>query len=282
MKPINVLSLFDGISCGQIALERVGIKVKNYFASEIDKNAIKVTMNNYPNTIQLGDVTKWREWNLPKIDLLIGGSPCQGFSRSGNMMNFDDPRSKLFFEYVEILKHIKKQNPKIKFLLENVRMKKEWSDLISSQLGVNPISINSNLLSAQNRERLYWANWKIEYPKSKNISLDSILEDESIALTEKANCITSSGREGLTVKGYLHHINKKKDNFVRCTKENSHKTVCVGGFNYRKLTVMEHERLQTVPDNYTRGESNNQRLKMLGNGWTVDVVAHIFKFMNAE
>lgn len=282
MKSINVLSLFDGISCGQIALERAGIPVNNYYASEIDKNAIKVTMNNYPNTIQLGDVTKWREWDLPKIDILIGGSPCQGFSRSGDLLNFDDPRSKLFFEYVEILNHLKKQNPNIKFLLENVKMKKEWFDIISKHLKVNPLIINSNLVSAQNRERMYWVNWEIGKIESKQINLNSILEDDSIALTEKANCITSSGREGLTVKGYQHHLEKKKDNFVICSKENKFKSVNVNGVNYRKLTVLEHERLQTVPDNYTKHVSDNQRLKILGNGWTVDIISHIFSFMNNE
>ena len=128
---MNVLSLFDGMSCGQIALERAGIKVDNYFASEIDKYAMKVTQNNYPNTIQLGDVTKWYEWDLPEIDLLIGGSPCQGFSVSGKGLNFDDPRSKLFFEFTNVLNFVK---PKY-FLLENVKMKKRWEDIITNYLG---------------------------------------------------------------------------------------------------------------------------------------------------
>ena len=146
---MNVLSLFDGMSCGRIALERAGIQVTNYFASEIDKHAIKVAMHNYPDTQQLGDVTKWREWNLPKIDLLLGGSPCQGFSFAGKQLAFDDPRSKLFFEFVECLNHF---NPKY-FLLENVRMKKEHLQVITDMLGVEPIRINSNLVSAQNVHR---------------------------------------------------------------------------------------------------------------------------------
>ena len=151
MNDINVLSLFDGMSCGQIALDKLGIKIKNYFASEIDKYAIKVTQSNYPNTIQLGDIKKIKGNDLPKIDLLIGGSPCQGFSFAGKGLNFNDSRSNLFFEFVRLLKECK---PKY-FLLENVKMKKEYQLIISKYLGVKPIEINSSLLSAQNRKRLY-------------------------------------------------------------------------------------------------------------------------------
>lgn len=156
---ITVLSLFDGISCGRIALERAGIKVKEYYASEIDQFAMQVSKKNYPTIIQLGDVTTWRKWDIDwaNIDLLIGGSPCQGFSFAGKQLNFNDDRSKLFFEYVDILNHIKSMNPNIKFLLENVRMKKEYQDVISSYLGTTPIKINSALVSAANR--LYWAKW---------------------------------------------------------------------------------------------------------------------------
>ena len=172
---MNVLSLFDGISCGQIALERAGIKVDNYFASEIDKYAIKVTQKNYPNTIQLGDVCNIKCNELPKIDLLIGGSPCQGFSFAGKQLNFNDPRSKLFFEFVRILKEVK---PKY-FLLENVKMKKEYQNVISEHLGVEPIEINSALVSAQDRKRLYWTNIpNINKPDDKGILLSDILETE--------------------------------------------------------------------------------------------------------
>jgi DNA (cytosine-5)-methyltransferase 3A len=141
---MNVLSLFDGISCGMVALERAGIKVDKYYASEIDKYAIQISKKNYPNIIQLGDITKWQEWDIDwaNIDLLIGGSPCQGFSFSGKMLNFEDPRSKLFFVFVDILNHIKQLNPNIKFLLENVRMKQEWQDVINKHLGVKPVLIN--------------------------------------------------------------------------------------------------------------------------------------------
>lgn len=154
---ITVLSLFDGISCGMIALERACIKVDKYYASEIEFNAIAVSKRNYPNIIQLGDVTKWRDWDIDwsKIDLLIGGSPCQGFSSSGKELNFKDPRSKLFFEYNDVLNHIKSINPEVKFLLENVKMKKEWADIISNYLGVGYQEINSKFFSAQNRVRYY-------------------------------------------------------------------------------------------------------------------------------
>ena len=158
---INVLSLFDGMSCGQIALERAGIKVENYFASEIDKYAIKVTQHNYPNTTQLGDVTEVKAENLPRIDLLIGGSPCQSLSTSGNGSGFEG-KSGLFFEFVRIFKQVIKINPDLKFLFENVKMKKSNQDIISDCLGVKPIEINSNLVSGQNRKRLYWTNIEFE------------------------------------------------------------------------------------------------------------------------
>ena len=172
---MNVLSLFDGMSCGQQALERVGIKVDNYFASEIDKYAIQIAEKNYPNTKHLGDVTQiskfWTEHKFPKIDLLIGGSPCQSFSYAGNQLAFDDPRGKLFFEYVKIKDLLK---PKY-FLLENVKMKQEYVDIISEYLGVEPIEINSSLVSAQHRKRLYWTNIPFEMPDDKKIYLKDIL-----------------------------------------------------------------------------------------------------------
>ena len=173
---MNVLSLFDGMSCGQIALNRANIPYSNYYASEIDKYAIKVTQHNYPETIQLGDVTEIKSSDLPQIDLLIGGSPCQGFSFAGKQLNFEDPRSKLFFEFVRLLKEC---NPKY-WLLENVVMKKEFEQIISEHLGVKPIKINSSLVSAQNRERLYWANFEITQPTNKEINLIDILETDDL------------------------------------------------------------------------------------------------------
>ena len=168
---INVLSLFDGMSCGQIALDKLGIEVDNYFASEIDKYAMQVTKHNYPNTKHIGDVTKVKGADLPRIDLLIGGSPCQGFSFAGKQLNFDDPRSKLFFEFVRLLKETK---PKY-FLLENVRMKKEYQDIITEYLGIEPILINSALLTAHNRPRLYWTNIpNVEQPSDNSICFENI------------------------------------------------------------------------------------------------------------
>lgn len=192
-KGITVLSLFDGMSCGQIALREAGIKVKQYFASEIDKHAIAQTQHNFPDTVQLGSVTGVRAADLPHIDLLIGGSPCQGFSFAGKQLNFDDPRSVLFFEYVRILREIQEYNPGVKFLLENVRMRRECENVISEQLGLFPVVINSALVSAQNRVRLYWTNIRtreeanlfdtkiftdIPQPEDRGIFLRDILEDE--------------------------------------------------------------------------------------------------------
>lgn len=147
---MNVLSLFDGISAGRVALERAGIKVDNYYASEVDKYAIQISQKNYPDIKQMGDVTKWREWDIDwsSIDLVIGGSPCQGFSFAGKQLNFEDPRSKLFFDYVDICHRVADDNPKMKFFLENVRMKKEYQDVISGYMGVEPVMINSSLVSA--------------------------------------------------------------------------------------------------------------------------------------
>lgn len=159
---LTVLSLFDGMSCGAIALREAGIKVKQYFASEIDKAAIRQTQHNFPETIQLGSVVGVNVSELPHIDLLIGGSPCQGFSFAGKQLNFSDPRSVLFFEYVRILREIQKYNPDVKFLLENVRMLSEYENIISGQLGIFPVAINSALVSAQNRYRLYWTNIRIK------------------------------------------------------------------------------------------------------------------------
>ena len=197
---MNVLSLFDGMSCGQIALDRLGVNVDNYYASEVDKYAIKVTQANYPDTIQLGDVEDWWTWNIDwsSIDLLIGGSPCQGFSFAGKQLAFDDPRSKLFFVYVDILDQIRRHNPDVKFLLENVRMKREFLDVISDYLGVEPVFINSALVSAQNRQRYYWANWNFSEPDDLGILLKDIVHEyfdrESELMRDKSCTIRVGGR----------------------------------------------------------------------------------------
>ena len=372
---MNVLSLFDGMSCGQVALERAGIQVDNYYASEIDKHAISITQRNYPNTEQLGSVLGWREWNLPRIDLLIGGSPCQGFSIAGKQLAFDDPRSKLFFEYVACIRRFKPRY----FLLENVRMKKEFLDVITEYMGVEPICINSNLVSAQNRVRYYWTNIpNVTQPDDLGILLKDIIHEGnpndalsngwidwwkqnaefqlqkqySTFTAEKAG--TRTARQYASWNGnfwfealnkyivpfdktlqildrevqrgkvgyfrsdsqanrvyYIHdkaitlcgdagggaakmgqylfgcitpdRVEKRQNGqrfsdgqkFYTLTAQDRH-GVLVEGY-IRKLSPVECERLQTLPDNYTAGVSDSQRYKMLGNGWTVDVIAHIFK-----
>lgn len=290
---MNVLSLFDGMSCGQIALNRVGIKYDNYYASEIDKYAIKVAQQNYPNTIQLGDVTQVSHVNLPKIDLLFGGSPCQGFSFAGKQLNFEDPRSKLFFEFVRLKNEL---NPTY-FLLENVRMKKESQDIISSYLGVEPITINSSLVSAQNRIRNYWTNIPInELPSDKGILLKDILENGvGASISQQGKHITNINQEKshtLLARDYKGFGNQAMTGVLYNNSiEENIKCGAIRGIydvdgvitqyeikdvKYRKLTPLECERLQTLPDNYTNYVSNSQRYKMIGNGWTVDVIAHIF------
>jgi DNA-cytosine methyltransferase len=454
---ITVLSLFDGMSCGQLALQKIGIKVKQYYAAEIDKHAIQVTQHNFPNTIQLGDVTKVFAKELPKIDLLIGGSPCQGFSFAGKQLAFDDPRSKLFFEFVRLKNEC---NPTY-FMLENVKMKKEFELIISKYMGVAPIEINSALLSAQNRRRLFWTNIKnepyglfgdmqctIPQPKDRGILLRDILESDvpdkyylsekmlkyfsnraanfnqgkvnvreeegkASCLTssmascdisdnfikvdtnlkasknqEKANCFTAGGNSGglhsdmtliVASRGRNEKDNEsteqqleprtdgktntltsvQKDNLVmqlNPSKESGGKqpyqqnrvyhtngknpALCSGqeqwggnailipeatkkgytevkpgdcfdltmpdsetrrgrlmedksncltaakfdfmqyieDYRIRRLTPTECERLQTVPDRYTSCVSDTQRYRMLGNGWTVDVIAYILSF----
>lgn len=277
---MNILSLFDGMSCGQIALERTGIRYNNYFASEIDKYAIKIAKKNYPNTIELGDVKYWKSWNLPKIDLLIGGSPCQGFSKLGKQLNFSDKRSELFFKYIDILNFYK---PKY-FLLENVKMKNEWKNIISEHLKIEPILINSSLVSAQNRERLYWTNIEnIQTPKDKNIVLKNIIQfEENIPNSKSWHNWFSINKDFQLKKCYSTIMNNSEKSITMTARQVSSwggNLFQINNEKYRFLTPKEAERLQTLPDNYTEGVSNTQRYKMLGNGWTVDVIAHIFSFM---
>ena len=445
---MNVLSLFDGMSCGRIALERLGIPIDNYYASEIDKYAIQVSQANYPDIIQVGDVTELDTSTLPKIDLIMGGSPCQGFSFAGKQLAFNDPRSALFFEFVRCVEELK---PKY-FLLENVRMKKEYLDVISEYMGVEPIMINSALVSAQNRVRYYWTNIPgIEQPEDRGMVLRDILEtnasneylagenlqknykggnqlnpnyksqantihdtegksgticagthgyangyvkdfdknlskmttkdDKSFCLTanygfagaknslekkqrtmiptdvdpkyylsekaieymkkshvnewtkgktreeiyiknesQKSNTLTANMYKGVPYNVISVDKEKKQLTIKEATKKGyttiqdgdcfdmtfpnsktrrgrnmKDKSNCLTAANYdymryehsdkdkdvywRKLTPVECERLQTVPDNYTNHVSNTQRYKMLGNGWTIEVIAHILKNM---
>lgn len=272
-KQITVLSLFDGISCGMVALERAGFTSIKYYASEIDKFAIKVSEHNYPDIIRLGDVQNWKDWDIDwdSIDLLIGGSPCQGFSYAGKRLNFQDPRSRLFFIYADILNHIRSRNPEVKFLLENVKMKKEWIDVISIHLGVNPVMINSSLVSAQNRNRNYWANWEFGLPEDKGIFLKDILETPGECYE-----IYNSG------KSIGHKLEKSYALLTRDYKGWPQRRGGMAGVisenkQLRGFTMIELERLQTLPDGYTSCCSKTQRCKQLGNCWTVDVIAHIFK-----
>lgn len=301
---MNVLSLFDGIACGRVALERANVPVERYLASEIEPNAIKVATSHYPDIQQIGDVSKINTHDLPRIDLLIGGSPCQGFSSSGKGLNFVDPRSRLFFEYVRILKEV---NPRF-FLLENVKMKKEWENIITDYLGVSPICINSSLVSAQNRERLYWTNIPgVKQPVDKNIRLEDVLEnctwtrpgairgrrlnkgsilgrrlngnghrqdyDKSVPITqclevrrtntEKSNCITTVD----------------KDNVLTPLPPGRYPDAFKNQLPFRYYTTVEYSRLQTLPDDYLNMIPESSARKALGNGWTVDVIAHIFSFI---
>tara|TARA_B110000208_G_scaffold27583_1_gene36048 strand:- start:946 stop:1932 length:987 start_codon:yes stop_codon:yes gene_type:complete len=327
---MNVLSLFDGMSCGQIALNNLGIKVDKYFASEIDKYAMEIAKKNFPDIIHVGNVEFVTKSMLNnKIDLIIGGSPCQGFSRAGKGLNFEDPRSKLFFEFVRLIKECK---PKY-FMLENVKMNKESRDIISEYLGVEPIYIDSALLSAQTRKRYYWTNIpNISEPMDKGIILKDIIQtteelkgskvDERMVTNKgKAYCLTArysgatwwnsierSQRTMIRIEDKVCFPEATKKGYVaagigqgidiqypnsqtrrgRLLKEKSH---CIQAgsvnqgiinekYNWRKLTPIECERLQTVPDNYTEGVSNSQRYKMLGNGWTVKVIEHVLTNMD--
>ena len=397
---MNVLSLFDGMSCGQQALERAGLPVNNYYASEIDKYAIKVTMANYPNTVQLGSVIDVDGYKLPKIDLLIGGSPCQSFSFAGKRKGMStkdeqeiltlehylqlksegfefEGQSYLFWEYMRLLNEVK---PKY-FLLENVMMGEKWEKILSKAIGVNPIMINSSLVSAQNRQRLYWTNIGmqpgglfgdlesiIEQPKDKGILLKDILETEvdekyyvsekfinkinksyngvkSFTLNPKSMCLNAGyykqGRDnqyivhnmmprtsttgkggtghlsrvdgktycldtgntnaveiqiygnkrlnqtieqnqlvdGCLIDSYNKTIHTDKSITISTRIRNSNSTHLFINSKIRRLTPIECERLQTVKDYYSNHVSDSQRYKMLGNGWTVDVIAHIFKYI---
>lgn len=392
---MNVLSLFDGMSCGQQALERQGIKVYKYYASEIDKHAIKITQKNYPNTIQLGSVVDVDIHNLDKIDLLIGGSPCQSFSFAGKRkgmstkdeieilsldqylelkeQNFEfEGQSYLFWEYMRILTDLRKVNPDVKFLLENVMMGEKWEKVLSRAIGVNPIEINSALVSAQNRRRLYWTNIGMKpaglfgdlesvivQPKDQGILLKDILEsevDEKYFLSDKmitsfelhkerhkekgtgffwqptegnskGNCLRANAalcptdniiihntmpRSSTSGKGGIGHLSRN-DGKTYCLdtgntnaveikaimlgrsenwgmlERDAHKgyTLCKNephgireGNKIRRLTPTECERLQTVKDGYTEGVSDTQRYRMLGNGWTIDVISHLLSYLD--
>lgn len=300
-----VLSLFDGMSCGQIALNQLGLEVEKYFASEIKPHAIKCTQHNFPDTIQIGDVCKISykdgilttengSFEVGKIDLLIGGSPCQGFSRAGKELNFNDERSKLFFEYVRILKEV---NPTY-FLLENVVMRKEYSDVITDILGVTPIMINSALVSAQERKRLYWTNIQgIEQPQDRNIYLCDVVNfrsetplkeniideirkytkrDFDVSIDKNGNIRPhrkDKRKSGISEIGTLRNPNCKSVTIIKSHAPKTYKSP----FEIYELNRNECEQLQNVPMNYTIPVSEKQAKDLLGDGWTVEVIKHIFK-----
>jgi site-specific DNA-cytosine methylase len=281
-----VLSLFDGMSCGQIALQRAGIKYDNYFASEIDKHAIKVALKNYPNTKQIGTVTEVKAIDLPQIELLLGGSPCQGFSFSGKQLNFDDPRSKLFFEFVRLIDECK---PKY-FLLENVVMKKEYEQVITKALGVEPIKINSALVSAQNRTRIYWTNIpNVCQPIDKLVGLADVLENNEMtspaAIRGRKIYKDINTTQCLEVRATNRNKSNclttvAKDNVLTTMEIGKHPDAFTNKLPFRYYTPKEYCRLQTVPENYFDDcASDNQIRKMIGNGWTPDVIAHILSFI---
>jgi len=290
---MNVLSLFDGMSCGQIALNQLGIKVDNYFASEIDKHAIKVTQSNYPDTKQIGTIIDVKAVDLPKIHLLFGGSPCQSFSRAGDGSGFDG-KSKLFWEFLRVLNET---NPKY-FLLENVVMRKEWEQVITDSLGVEPIKICSSNFSAQKRQRLYWTNIPFNSDIiDRGITLNDIVQGDREEILNCPLVLDAYPDESLkiknaTKKGFLIANNgdsvnlevptsKTRRGRVGVGKTNTLNTACNYGIvkegKLFKLNVNDFEALQTVPKDYTILASENQRKRMIGNGWTVDVIKHIFR-----
>lgn len=305
---MRVLSLFDGICCGHLALERAGIKIDSYDAYEIEKNAIKATETNFPDVVQHGDVTiedftKYKG----KIDLLIGGSPCTNLSMAGNGQGLKGSQSKLFYEYARA---IKEAQPKY-FLLENVIMKKEWEDIITNILGVEPIEINSSLVSAQNRRRLYWTNIpNVTLPEDKNITLEDILEDiefpnPAAIRGRRLNKATIVGRR-LDENGHRKDTDKTipitqylevratntdksnclttvdKDNVLTPLPIGRHPDAFKNNLPFRYYTTKEMCRLQTVPDDFLNMIPDSAARKALGNGWTVDVIAHIFSFLPNE
>lgn len=303
---MNVLSLFDGISCGRVALERAELPVDNYFASEIDKHAIKVSKDNWPSIVQIGDVTKVKYLDGKlygenaiifegKIDLLIGGSPCQDFSpaRATGMhgKSFDGlkgEKSGLFYEYLRILNEIKEENPKVIWLLENVKMKKESKKQLDDYLGVEGIFINSNLLSFQSRPRFYWSNIKFGIPQDKGISFQDYkqitdLSQYKVPRTSSRERMWNNG-EGQNNSGSCANVTNSKKVYCLTTKQD--RCPNSGLVEYedfcRFLSRSELEHAQTVPVNYTKAISYNQAQVVLGNGWTVDVIVHILKHVDKE
>lgn len=310
---MKVLSLFDGISCGMVALERAGIKVDKYYASEIDECATKVSIKNYPNIIRLGDINNWREWNIDwcDINLVIGGSPCQGFSFCGKQLNFEDPRSKLFFVYSDILNYTKKYNQNVKFLLENVNMKKEYKDVITEYLGCKPIEIDSREITPMRRKRNYWFNWNIKdiektYKILKDVldkNVDNkyfIKETQFLKITyieDGQLCIRNQPNKKMVINEYdgvslsrtwqqYMPIIRQESNCIRAANPDDIGVAVPtdNGIKFRRFTLSEMEKMMTLPVGYTKHNelSERQSKGLIGNGWTVDVIAHILKGIPSE
>jgi len=295
LKELNVLSLFDGISCGRVALERAGIKIDKYYASEIDQYAMQITQKNYPDTIQLGNITKITEEQLDKlekIDMIIGGSPCQDLSNykydRGEVSGLNGEKSGLFYDYIRILKYVK---PKY-FLLENVAsMEDKWKNLMSEIIGVQPIMINSSLVCAAERKRLYWTNIpNISQPQDKGILLkDIVLKSSDVPDKYWYTKYPITIHDGdVKIAATIHLNGHRQTKEVYGLNHKCNTLLCDGnGGNLvkkilqdgkcRKLMPIEYERLQTLPDFYTDCVSDSRRYTAIGNGWTVDVIKHIFK-----
>lgn len=319
---MNLLSLFNGISGGMLACERASLKIDKHYISEIDKYANQITMKNYPDSIQLGDITNWHFWDIDfsTIDIIISGFPCQSWSLAGKQLGDKDDRGKLFWTMLDIIKYVKAKNPDVKFVIENVRMKPEFEQYITyhteQALGkVYKHLIDSALLSAQSRKRYYWTNIEgVTQPEDKGILLKDILETKDspyIKISkkgvykkhqDKASCLTGGGHSGgnhsdmdligqAIEVGHAEDINGhdflkriysqygKSPTLTAVCGGNQERKVALDDYKYRRLTPIECERLQTYPDNWAEGVSTSQRYKMLGNSFTVDVIAHILSFI---
>lgn len=288
MKIGNVLSLFDGMSCAQIALNRLGIKYDNYYASKIKKHAIKCCLDNYPNTIQLGDIRNVSAYNLPKIDIVFAGSPCQDFSMANKeRKGLEGIKSGLFYEFLRILKECQQINPDVKFLLENVAMDDISYQTISHLVGTFPVDINSSLVSAQMRQRSYWTNigpgyedmfgmryCSIPQPKDKKISLQSILTSGYVDRYKSRAILESESRPLATHSKMFHRYSDT--GFTTIVFESP-------DYNYLKgiryFNQTELETLQTVTKDYTKSLSRNDAACLLGDGWTIDVIVHLLSFL---
>ena len=290
---MNVLSLFNGMSFCRMALDTLDVPVTKYYSSEIDKYANQAAQALFPDTIQLGDVTRWRDWDVDwaSIDLVTGGFPCQAWSMAGKQLGDKDERGMLFWMMLDIIKHVKYLNPKADFMLENVKMKKEFEEYITTHtenaLGkVHKVLINSTLVSAQNRNRYYWTSFAVNQPKDKGIHLADVLEDGSNQIGRmvgrKINPKTGKRDDYNKEIKTEQRIESRLDNKSGCLTTVQKDNVVITSDKYRKLTTTECFRLQTVPENHidtllNAGISNTQLYKMCGNGWTHDVIAHIFK-----